>query len=136
MGRGRSRTGAGVSDAYREHIEELWAEADLLSEGPAKVVLLEEAIRLADTHGDLELGFDLRENLIEACTFCGLGEKSLVAFIWCLGQCDRHPERFSQDDLLWKYKWIITALRIFQHTLVERCVFAVAAHGDKFVRAE
>jgi hypothetical protein len=77
------------------------------------VALLEEAVRLADTRQDADLGFELREDLIWAATFGGFPEKSLVAFSWRLAQCDRDPERFSERDLLWQYKWIVASLPRF-----------------------
>jgi hypothetical protein len=44
-----------------------------------------------------------------AATFGARPDVLLLAFSWCLGQCDRHPERFDEASLLWKYKWIISS---------------------------
>ena len=64
---------------YGEEVEELLGRAAGLDEGPAKVALLEEAVRLADTHGDVGEGFRARQELIRAATFGGLPDRVLVA---------------------------------------------------------
>jgi hypothetical protein len=74
---------------------------------PSKVALLEQAVRVADVRQDVNLGFALRKDLIKAATFSGAKEKALVAFTWCLAQCDREPAKFPETNLLWEYKWIV-----------------------------
>jgi hypothetical protein len=92
---------------HGEEVEELLDRAEGLDEGPAKVALLEEAVRLADTHGDVEEGYRARQVLIRAATFGGLPDRALVAFSWCLAQSDREPESFPVGELLWEYKWVV-----------------------------
>jgi hypothetical protein len=96
-----------------ELLEELLDQAGCLEDGAAKVALLEEAVRLADSRQDLETGFRARQELIRAATFSGHAEKTLVAFSWCLAQCDRHPEQFDEQDLHWQYKWVVHSLSSF-----------------------
>jgi hypothetical protein len=96
-----------------ERIEALLDEAYGLPPGPSQIALLEEAARLADTHGFDEQGFEIREELIHSCTFSGYPEKSLVAFSWCLARCDRDPELHGVEDILWKYKWVAGSLSGF-----------------------
>lgn len=74
--------------------------------GPAKTALLEEAVRLADAAGDVDEGYECRLLLQEAATFGGRGDLLVAHFPWCLGQVDRHPGRFDEHDLLWRYKWV------------------------------
>ena len=95
------------SDDYVAQIQELYAGAQGLPRGPAKVAVLEEAVRIADTHNDDDIGFDLRMELIDAATFGGCPEVSLVAFAWCLARADKEPERFDGGRLLWMYKWVL-----------------------------
>jgi len=102
-----------VSENHQEKIEELMDEASLLEYGPTKIALLEEAVRLADSHADADYGFAAREEYIQACTFGGYPEKSLVAFSWCLAQCDRNPQKYSEEAVLWKYKWVVGCLTGF-----------------------
>ena len=84
-----------------------------LERGAAKVALVQEAVRLADTHSDVAAGFEARSELITAAMFAGQPDVELVAFSWCLAQCDRDPEQFSEEDLLWKYKWVLDTLPLF-----------------------
>jgi hypothetical protein len=88
-------------------ILELMAKAGDLPYGAAQVALLEEAVQLADSANDLDLGFETRGELMEAAVFSGRPDILLVAFSWCLAQCDRNPDRFSPEEILWKYKWVV-----------------------------
>jgi len=97
----------------RTQLEELQKEAWGLEASPAKVAILEQAVQLADSLGDLDDSFDIRQELIEAATFGGMEDRALVAFAWCLSQSDKDPDRFPEEDLLWKYKWILGGLTDF-----------------------
>jgi hypothetical protein len=94
-------------------VGELSEQADQLPDGPSKVALLDEAVRLADSHNDVELAYDTRKALMRAATFGGSPEKAMVAFTWCIAQCDRDPETFDPADLLWEYKWVVSSMRYF-----------------------
>ena len=84
---------------FRSQVDELYEQAYGLPDGPSKLALLEEAIRLADTHQDAALGDEIRADLVRAATFSGYPEKALVAFSWRLAQADRDPDNFSEDNL-------------------------------------
>ncbi|HJT77297.1 MAG TPA: hypothetical protein VJ739_08850 [Gemmataceae bacterium] len=94
-------------------VEELLRQAGALEDGPSRIALLEEAVRLADSHNDVALGYRVRKELTKAGTFGGYPEKALVSFSWCLAQCDRRPEEFRDIDLLWHYKWVTNHLALF-----------------------
>ncbi len=98
-----------MSGEYTEQVAELRGRAKGLPEGISRVALLEEAVRLADTHGDVDLGFQVRKDLVEATYFAGFQEKALVAFSWRLAQVDRAPEQYDLTSILWEYKWIVSA---------------------------
>lgn len=100
---------------WREQVDELLERAARLRHGEAKVMALEEAARLADTHGDVDLAFEVRDDLIDAATFGGFPDKALVAFAWCRAQARKNPERFESDMLLWKQKWVVGRLDDFPH---------------------
>lgn len=96
----------------------LIAEAQGLHHGASRMAVAEEAVRIADVHGDLQLGYETRMAALEAAVFGGFPEKALVAFGWLTGTCDREPERFPESrslrgvlllevDLLWAYKWVV-----------------------------
>jgi len=111
-------------------IDRLLEEADALGHGPSQVSLLEEAVRLADTHGDVEQGFRARLELTEAATFGGRPDLLLVAFSWCLAQHDRDPDCFEEESLLWQYKWVVDQLPDFPQIGREQidAMFADMAH--------
>jgi hypothetical protein len=105
---------------WREQFEELIGRASRMKPGETKVMALEEAARLADTHGDLELSFEARDALIDAGTFGGFPDKALVAFAWCRGQAKKDPERFDSALLLWKQKWVVARLDDFPHVTLKQ----------------
>ncbi|MBC7856845.1 MAG: hypothetical protein IAF94_25725 [Pirellulaceae bacterium] len=94
----------------REQLDELQSEAWGLEASPAKVAILEQAVQLADSLQDVSEGYNVRQQLIEAATFGGMEDRALVAFSWCLARSDKEPDRFPEDDLLWKYKWILAGV--------------------------
>ncbi len=94
-------------------IRELVSQVQKLPHGPAEIELLDEAIRLADNYQRADLGFSLRKLMLSAAAFGGAPDKLLVAFSWCLSQCDEDPEQFPEVDILWEYKWVIGNLRNF-----------------------
>jgi hypothetical protein len=93
-------------------IDRMLGEAAELPDGPVKLVVLEEAVRLADSRGDVNRAFELREGLMWNALVSGQADKMLVAFSWCLSQSERQPEQFPEADLLWRYSyWVIEELR-------------------------
>src|SRR5262245_26585811 len=85
----------------------LYEQAQELPYGPAKIALLEEAVRLADAVEEVDAGFGLRMELTQAATFGGRHDVSIVAYAWCLAQADRNPDRYLDHQLLWQYKWVV-----------------------------
>ncbi len=120
---------------YTDQIEELLDQAAVLEHGPAKVALIEEAVRLADLHNDAVAGFETRSELIEAATFAGQPDLTLVTFSWCLSQSDRDPETFPERDLLWKYKWVIDELPVFPQVSREQIEKMLADMTERYQRA-
>lgn len=94
-------------------VHKLLEEARRLPDGPARVALVEAAVREADAAGDADAGYHARTELIQAAEHTGADERALVAFSWCLAQFDRQPERYSAYTLLWHYKWILENARDF-----------------------
>ena len=102
-----------MSDNFEDQMDSLMERASGLAHGPSEIALLEEAVRLSDSHQRDDYGFDLRKRLMQAATFGGAPEKALVAFTWCIAQCDREPEEFDSGELLWEYKWVVSGLKQF-----------------------
>lgn len=71
------------------------------------IALLKQAIHLADKHGDLSWGIDLRIMLIreERCSSACI--ESPLAFAWLLEQARLHPELLSEAEFLEEYEWMI-----------------------------
>lgn len=89
-----------------DQVYQLLSESYELDDGEAQIAVQEEAVRLADLHGDLRLQYHTRGIFVRACIFGGASEKALVAFAWMLAQFDSHPTEFDLWAILWKYKWI------------------------------
>jgi pentatricopeptide repeat protein len=103
------------TDAY-----ELWDKADEMPEGHGKILLLQEAARLADSQNNIELGYDIRKDIIEAGIFSGYPLDAIVAFSWCIAQFDKNPDEFDSYDMLWEYKWIITNIDSFPEVPMDK----------------
>jgi hypothetical protein len=96
-----------------EQVSELISRSLDLGDGEEQISLREEAVRLSDLTGDLNLQYYAREIYVRACMFGGAAEKGLVAFSWLLAQFDQHPGQFDQWSILWKYKWIVNSIYDF-----------------------
>jgi hypothetical protein len=116
-------------------IDDFLARAEFCPEGPAKVALLEEALRLAEAHQDLDQGFRVRRRLFAAEYFAGLPDRMLVTFSWCLSQCDREPNRFPESQLLWPYRWVVDSAVQFPQIDRPRIDGLVADMAQRYRRA-
>jgi hypothetical protein len=94
-------------------VARLMGEAEGLPDGPAKVALVEQAAAIADSHQDVELAFEVRRTMLGVCLVADECQVMLVAFTWCLAQCDRDPERFPIIRLLWEFRWVVSSLCTF-----------------------
>jgi len=73
------------------------------------VQIFEEAVRLADSHNDIELAIHGRMDLIQCASFAGCTDRALPAMAWLLAKVDADPQlyRFAdQYNLMWRYKWM------------------------------
>jgi hypothetical protein len=120
---------------YRAEVEGLLDEAAALPHGDARVALLESAVQLAETHGDVALCYEARLELIDAATFGGFPDKALDAFTWCRAEQQRAPETFEVSELLWKAKWVVGRLHEFPHIGRERVSAALEELAQAFERA-
>ncbi|HLL74220.1 MAG TPA: hypothetical protein VK421_03070 [Pyrinomonadaceae bacterium] len=91
----------------------LLAEAEGMKDGPEKIAVLEEAVRHADSTGDLRFQYAAREEFVEAAYFGGAPDRAIVAYTWCLAQFDRNPGEFDEWRLLWRYKWMVNVIADF-----------------------
>lgn len=102
-----------------DDIDRFIADAQRMEQGAARTALCEEAVQLADAHGDIEKAFEARTELVNSACFGGQPDVMLVAFTWLVATADKHPTRFGdysqQYHLLWMYKWVLGALPDFPH---------------------
>jgi hypothetical protein len=84
-----------------------------LDDGPIKVGMIEEAVRLAEMRANDDMAQDLRSMLIEAAIFGGRSDVALVTFSRNLAYSDAHPDEVDEHSLLWQYKWIVGNLDEF-----------------------
>jgi hypothetical protein len=88
-------------------IYNLLYEAHQLEDGKSKIIMTEEAVRLADIYGDEMSQVDARNDLVQAAVFGGEDEKAIVAFSWLCKKFEENPELMDPYEFLWRYKWII-----------------------------
>jgi hypothetical protein len=103
-----------------EHVERLIAEARALPHGSVRIELVEEAVRIADAHKNVQLAYAARDELVESACFGARPDLLIVAFSWCLSTFDQHPEAdISEYSLLWRMKWVVSALPKFAEIELE-----------------
>ncbi|MBM83542.1 MAG: hypothetical protein CMJ78_23530 [Planctomycetaceae bacterium] len=99
-----------------EEFDRLLDEAAGSKEGPTKIAILEEAVRLADSANDVEAGITARTSLVQAATFGGAAEKALVAYAWLTAKYDEDPDYFGgygSHTFHWQMKWTLGSLSDF-----------------------
>ncbi len=97
----------------RERALDLISKAFWMDDGEEHITVAENAVREADLSEDLNTQYEAREQFVRACVFGGETDRGLVAFAWLLAKFDQNPGRFSEFDILWKYKWIVGLLHEF-----------------------
>jgi len=95
---------------HAANIRALLEEAGRLPRSSAQLAILEEAVRLADLHQDVALGIEAREPLMYVARNLLRGDILATAFVWCLAQYDREPQRFAGRNLLTEHRWVIDQL--------------------------
>ena len=104
-----------------ERIEELYEQASEL-EGPEKVALFEEMVRLADSMNNESWGYELRIELVEEANQAGMHDRAMVAFSWCLARHDKTDEPIDTGALLWFFKWILQEITRFSKVARDQIV--------------
>lgn len=118
-----------------EQVYRLMSEAEGLADGPAKVALVEQAAAVADAHGEVELAFEVRKHLLGVCLTADQSELMLVAFTWCLAQCDREPDRFPIIRILWEFRWVVSSLCTFPEVSRAKIKDMLGEMGRRYVQA-
>jgi len=117
-----------------EELEAVYRLARSMEQGAAQMAVFEEAIRAADTMGELVAAYQIRMDYIHAAVFSGYKEKMLVAFSWCLAKFDENPEQFDDYSLLWSFKWVLENISEFPEITREQIANLHAEMKDWFLR--
>lgn len=98
---------------YEDELARMFEELEKIPEGPQRIRLLNQAIRMADLHQDVDWGFRLRQDLVHTSFASGVGDQLIVAMSWCLAQADRDADRFDMSTLLWQCKHVLSFVTLF-----------------------
>ncbi len=119
----------------RKSLSELMNELDGLPDSYEKLNVLEMAIELADEEKQIDNAYYLRQEYVYLAHVFGYAQKALVAFLWCLEQYDKQPERFDEHELLWQYKWMMGALGGFPQLSREKLMTLASDMQRRFERS-
>lgn len=101
-----------IADKYNDLYESLDFRNLLMDEEvnpDNRITILKDSIRLSDFANNLEASFDLRIQLIQEEINTSHCIDSFAAIAWLLEMVDSHSDLFSEDDILWEYKWLATS---------------------------
>jgi hypothetical protein len=96
---------------YNLQIQKLLIKVDTVWSPYDRVKLIKEAINIADTHNDVEWGFDLRKQIIEVEKHTSSCIEGLPAITWILETYGQYPELCAESDFMLEYKWMVQAAR-------------------------
>ena len=91
---------------YNLEIQKILLDTENVKDADDRIMLLKQAIHIADANNDLDWGFDLRMELIRNEQFTAHSRESFPAFAWILNAYDSDPEQYSEEELLNEYKWM------------------------------
>lgn len=94
----------------KQRFEELRLQASLLPDGKQKLLLLEEAIQIADQYLTKREAYEARMEHTDVACSAGYADRMIVSFAWCLSRFEGSPGEYSQSELLWKYKWVLNQI--------------------------
>jgi len=85
------------------------SEAEALPDGPAKIALFEEALRLAEFANETVRALFLRSKLVRAAMFGGRADLGIVTFVRNLAEVDRLGSNLLFDLMfISQYKWVVS----------------------------
>lgn len=122
-------------EPHEQQVQALMAEAARQRGALVGYELLEEAVRVADAHRDVRLGFAARLELIRVGACLARGDAITVAFTWCLHQADTRPDLFAGWDLLHEYGLVINGVANYDTVSRDQLEGMIADYGARRVRA-
>jgi hypothetical protein len=82
--------------------------------GVARIPLIEDAIRRADSLGYIEVAFNLRDELIYECNEYGQFLKAVVAWAWMLARIEEDKNEFPFNyNMSWNYRCVLARVGHF-----------------------
>lgn len=87
-------------------IQKILLQIQNLKNAEDQMVLLKQAIQMADANNDEDWGFDLRMDLVRTEQFTAHSQESFPAFAWILNAYDSNPDMCSEEEMLQEYKWL------------------------------
>ncbi|WP_219462837.1 hypothetical protein [Nonomuraea rhizosphaerae] len=121
-----------------DEVGKLLEEADRLPYGEARTVLVERALRVAETLPEPEPAIAVRLALTQSYQFGGEPGKSFTTFSRTLAAYDAEPGRFTEAQarrVLWQYKWIMTDMLRFPEIPLARALAALDDMERRFRQA-
>src|SRR5437870_4360194 len=99
-------------NAVSQKIREQLRRVQRMEIGEERMLLAKAVDGLADVTNDPALAYEVRMELSQSASAAGFHDVALVAFIGCLTQWDKDPQRFSASILVFlrRYKWILDTL--------------------------
>lgn len=91
---------------YNLEIQKILLDIDNIKNPEDRIMLLKQAIHIADANNDIDWGFDLRIDLIRNEQFTAHSRESFPTFAWILNAYDSDPELYSEEEMLNEYKWM------------------------------
>ena len=76
-----------------------------------KALLLKEAIRIADENDDPQWAVEMRLDLIYELNLLSQAEEEIAVFSRILDDYENNKDLISENDILWKYKWMRSSFR-------------------------
>ncbi|MEU7819192.1 hypothetical protein [Catellatospora sp. NPDC049133] len=106
-------------DEVHDLIHRTWDTPD----GPARVVVVEQALAKAEALGDADLLYAAHAAATSGYQASGEPMKAMMTFARCLADYDADPGRRSQHDehlLLWHFKHMVSSMTLFPQLPLER----------------
>ncbi len=97
---------------YTLQIQKILNTASHLSDKDKdKIRYFLQAIQLADENNDIDWAYELRMQLMDIEWEHNDRRNFLPTFSWLLNAYDERPDQHNPEELLWKYKWIISEVQ-------------------------
>lgn len=92
---------------YNLEIQKILLKLETIKNVEDQIVLIKQAINIADANNDLDWSYDLRMDLVRTEQFTAHSHESFSAFAWILHTMDSHPDIFpEEEEVMAEYKWL------------------------------